>query len=52
MAVIADIAADNMFRMLAGSAAVVMAQNAFHRRALELAADMTAGAVDKLVCAC
>ena len=49
MAVITDVAADNMFGVLARGAAVVVAQHAFHRGPGELSADMTGGAVKKLV---
>lgn len=43
--VIASIAADNMFRVLAGGAAVVVAEYALKRCALEHSADVAAGAV-------
>jgi hypothetical protein len=49
VAVVTDIAADNVFRVFAGSAAVVVTQNAFQRRAGELSADVAGGAVEKLV---
>jgi len=49
MAIIANIVGDDVFRMLAGSAAVVMTERTFHRRALELPAYVATGAVDKLV---
>ncbi len=45
VAVVASITADNMFRVLAGGAAVVMAQYALKRCALEHSANVTAGAV-------
>ena len=45
VAVVTSITADNMFRVFAGSAAVVMAQYALKRRALEHSANVTAGAV-------
>jgi len=45
VAVIASITADNMFSVLAGGAAVVMAQYALERCALEHTANVAAGAV-------
>ena len=49
--VIADIAADNMLCVFTRCAAVVVTQRAFHWRALELTANMAAGAVYKLMLA-
>ena len=43
--VITSITADNMLRVLTRGAAVVMAQYALKRRALEHSANVTAGAV-------
>lgn len=50
--IIASITADNMFRMLAGRAAVVMAQYAFKWCTLEHSANMACRAVYKLVLSC
>lgn len=49
VAIIADIAADDMFRVFAWCAAVVVTKDAFHRRAFELSANVTSGAVDEFV---
>ena len=51
VAIVASVVAWNMFRVFSRCAAVVMTQNAFHGRASELSADMTAGAVQKLMLA-
>jgi len=47
--IVANIAADNMCRVLARCATVVMAQHALKRSAPELASDVAAGAVQKFV---
>jgi len=52
VAVIADVATGDMFCVFARSATVVMAQHAFHWRAFELPANVTAGAIDEFVLAC
>ena len=49
MAIIANVAGDEMFGVFTGSAAIVVTERALHRRAFELSADMTAGTIDKLV---
>ncbi len=49
MAIIANIAAGDVFWIFAGCAASVMTQAAFKRCALEHPADVAAGAVQKLM---
>ena len=49
VAIIADIAADDMLCVFAWCAAVVVTKDAFHRSALELSANVTSGAVDEFV---
>ena len=51
VAVVADIAADNMLSVFTRCAAVVVTQGTFHWRTLELTANMAAGAVNKLMLA-
>lgn len=49
VAIIADIAADDMSGMLTRCAAVVVTKEAFHRSAFELSTNVTAGAIDEVV---
>ena len=51
VAIVASVVAWNMFRVFSRCAAVVMTQHAFHRCTPELAAYMTAGAVQELMLA-
>ena len=51
VAIITSVVAWNMFRVFSRCTAVVMTEDAFHGSAPELAAYMTAGAVQKLMLA-
>jgi hypothetical protein len=52
VAIVAEITADNMLRVFAGSTAAIMALPAIQRCAFKLAVKVTTGAVNELVLAC